>query len=270
MGCVSLRHGPSCVFAAHILLWEREPVGNTWKDNDFSERDAQLEPDFYANAEAITFEEVPTSQMELSDEEIAAPLVSIKFDGDGLAYEEEELPDEQEPRQDRGLLEPLKLPQGMGATDAGSAFAETLARVQEMNSTSKLAAIRYEALGVGLKVSSLPSAIDFVADVCVVAKKAMSPALYALFREIYFDGYGENASSIHVAVQVLIQQKAGLAFRKAGLFPFGDYWKRRVDLHKIKEVTLIDLDEERKEKQKAARNRKRREKRAAKITTLAA
>ena len=72
-------------------------------------------------------------------------------------------------------------------------------------------------------------------------------------------------------MQILIQQKAGLAFRKAGLFPFGDYWKKRVSLETINEVSLIDLDKvERKEKLKAARNKRRRARRARTITTLAA
>jgi hypothetical protein len=242
-------------------------VGKTY--NDFADLQEQLYPEFYDAPEAVTLEENPASQIELSDEERAEPTVAVRFSSDG--YAEEELPDEDEPHQAGGLLEPMTLPNGMGATEAGSAFAETISRVQEFQSTSKLAAIRYEARGVGLKVSSLPSGIDFIADVCVVARKAMSPALFLLFKEIYFDGYGENASSIHVAVQILIQQKAGLAFRKAGLFPFGDYWKKRVSLETINEVSLIDLDKvERKEKLKAARNKRRRARRARTITTLAA
>jgi len=270
LGCVSLRHGPSCVFAAHFLAVGKEkPVGNTWRDNDFADRAEQLEPDFFSDCHAVTLEENSASGIALSDEEIAEPTVSVTFDGDGLAHEEEP----EEPRsQAGGLLEPMTLPNGMGATDAGSAFSETLARVQEFQSTSKLTAIRYEARGVSLKVSSLPSGIDFIADVCVVARKAMSPALFALFQEIYFDAYGQNASSIHVAVQILIQQKAGLAFRKAGLFPFGDYWKKRVTLDKINEVTLIDLDqvEDRKARILKARNARRRARRKAVISTLAA
>jgi hypothetical protein len=260
-----------CTFkgAAQLLLFIfnfPESVGQMGKTyNDFSDLQEQLEPDFFSDAEAVTLEENATSQLELSDEEIAEPTVAVRFDSEGFA--EEERPEE--PHQ-ASWLEPL--PTKFGATDWGSAFAETLARVQEINSTSKLTAIRYEARGVGMKVSSLPSAMDFVADVCVVARKAMSPALFALFQEIYFDGYGQNASSIHVAVQILIQQKAGLAFRKAGLFPFGDYWKRRVKLEQINEVALIDLDQaqERKEKIKAARNKRRRARRKAVISTLAA
>lgn len=252
-------------------------MGNTWKDNDFADLQEQMNPDFYdapmpVFVEDATASEIPISVSVTGKEEISEPIVSVRFTSEGFA---EEVYLEDELATNPGLLEPMKLPQGMGATDAGSAFAETLSRVQEMNSTSKLAAIRYEARGVGLKVSSLPSAIDFLADVCVVARKAMSPALYMLFREIYFDGYGKNASSIHVAVQVLIQQKAGLAFRKAGLFPFGDYWKRRVTLESIKEVSLSDLDEAeaRKEKLKAARNARRRSRRKAErpvISTFAA
>jgi len=219
-------------------------VGKSFRDNDWVDRDEQLNPDFFdASApvfvEDTTASEIPISVSETGDEAFSEPTVPVRFSYDGYAQEDS---GEDEPRQAGGLLEPITLPNGMGATDAGSAFAETISRVQEMNSTSKLAAIRYEARGVGLKVSSLPSAMDFTADVCVVARKAMSPALFALFQEIYFDGYGQNAGSIHVAVQILIQQKAVLAFRKAGLFPFGDYWKKRVTLETINEVSLIDLD----------------------------
>jgi hypothetical protein len=242
-------------------------VGKTY--NDFADLQEQLYPEFYDAPEAVTLEENPASQIELSDEERAEPTVAVRFDSEGFA--EEELPDEDGPRQAGGLLEPMTLPNGTGATESGSAFSETLARVQEMNSTSKLSAIRYESRGVVLKVSSLPSAMDFTADVFVVARKAMSPALFSVFQEIYFDGYGQNASSLHVAVQILIQQKAGRAFRKAGLYPFNLYWKKRVTLEQIKEETLIDLDqvENRKEKLKAARNKRRRARRAS-ITTLAA
>jgi hypothetical protein len=236
-------------------------MGKSVKANDWTDRAEQLTPDFYENAEAVTLEENPASQIELSDEEIAEPTVSIKFDSEGFA--EEDSSDEAEPVTNRGPLEPITLPNGMGATEAGAAFAEILARVQEMNSTSKPAAIRYE--GARGKVSSLPSAMDFTADVCIVARKAMSPALYLLFKEIYFCSYGENASSIPVPLQILIQQKTGLAFRKAGLFPFNLYWKKRVKLEQIKEVTLSDLDklEERKQKLKDARNKRRRARRKA-------
>jgi hypothetical protein len=97
----------------------------------------------------------------------------------------------------------------------------------------------------------------------------MSPALYRLFKTIYFDGYGENASSIPVGTQALIQQKSGRAFMKCGLYPFNLYWKKRVNLEQIREVTLDPVED--KEKLRAERNKRRRARRKAGrpvITTL--
>src|SRR5580704_8071019 len=172
MGCV-FQGAAQVAYSHHTFLqWEREPVGNTWKDNDFQDLDRQMNGDFFSNADAITITLEETSHIELSDEAITEPTVSIKFGADGLAHEEE-LPDE--PRQAGGLLEPMTLPNGMGATEAGSAFAETLARVQEMTCISLPKAIRYDSRAGGVvKVSALPSPFDYSADVQITARKCLS------------------------------------------------------------------------------------------------
>jgi hypothetical protein len=243
-----------------------ESVGQMGKTySDWADRDEQLNPDFFGTSEAIYVAENPTSQIELSDEEREEPTVAVRFDSEGFAEEEEP---EEEPRQP-SLLEPLPTP--FGASDWGACFAETLARCMEMTCVSKPTHIRYESRGGHVvKFSSLPSASDFVCDVVVVARKCMSPALYRLFKTIYLDSYGENASSIPLGTQALIQQKSGRAFMKCGLYPFNLYWKKRVDLSQIRELTLLDPVED-KEKLRAARNKRRRARRKAGrpvITTL--
>jgi hypothetical protein len=246
-------------------------MGKSFKDNDWADLQEQLNPEFFDAPVPVFVEDATASEIPISvsvtgkEEATEEQTVAVRFTSEGFA---EEVYLEEEPRH-TSLLEAMPLPLKQGVSEAGGCFAEVMARVQEMNSTSKLAAIRYEARGVGLKVSSLPSAMDFVADVQIVARKAMSPALYLLFKEIYFDGYGKNASRIPEKLQTAIIQKCGLAWKKSGIHPWGTYWTKRVNLEQIKAVTLSDLDteEDRKQKLKDARNARRRARRV--ISTLA-
>ena len=261
-----IRCGPVFLFAAHILLWERVFVPRknrkpgVWDDLD-SRLDAtdKLARDFFSDAQAITsIGYTPTSQIELSDEELSEPLVSVRFDAEGNA---EQVFAEELDAKVTDTLEPMPVPEKLGVTEWGSTFAEIHARVEEMSSVSLPKAIRYDARGVGLKVSSLPSAVDFCADVCVIARRVLTPALYRVWNEIYYQGFGTEAHRVPEAVQSTIMQLCGTAWKQFGLWPFGGYWKIRVDLERMRVGTVknvVDARDERNARRRAARAKKAR------------
>ena len=218
----------------------------------------KLARDFFSDAQAITsIGYTPTSEIELSDEELSEPLVSVRFDVDGIA---EQISDEEaEPAE---VLEPMPLPLKIGVTEWGSDFADVHARVQEMACVSFPRAIRYEARGVGLKVSSLPSAVDFAADVCIVARRVLTPSLYRVWNEIYYEGFGVEAHRMPEALQTTIMQLCVHGWKKAGLLPFRHYWKDRVDLEFMRVAIVENVVDAR--AARATRNKRRRERRAAK------
>ena len=229
----------------------KRTVGRSKHYDEFSDRDSQLEPSFYEEAEAVTVADTPFSHLALSDEEISEPTVPVRFTSDGFA---EEVDDEAESAE-KEPLEAMPLPYKMGATEAGSAFAEIIARVEEFSCVSRPSAIRYVTRGTVLKVSSLPSIVDFAADVCIVARKCLSPAMYRAFIEIYFEGLGAEAHRIPEAAQMAIQTRCGLAWKKAGLLPFGKYWSTRVKTENIRAVSFEIVPDARETRNKRRRDR---------------
>ena len=223
----------------------------------------KLARDFFSDAQAITsIGYTPTSEIELSDEELSEPLVSVRFDADGIA---EQISDEEaEPAE---VLEPMPLPLKIGVTEWGSDFADVHARVQEMACVSFPKAIRYEARGVGLKVSSLPSAVDFAADVCIVARRVLTPALYRVWNEIYYEGFGAEAHRVPKAVQTTIIQLCGTAWKKERLWPFKKYWTVRVDAEFICATNIKNVVDAREMRNKRRRER-RAQRRARPVSTL--
>ena len=192
--------------------------------------------DFFSDAHAVAVENIPSSQLELSDEEISDHSVEVRVDSDGLVFEVPE--EESAPRE---MLEPMPVPANLGVADWGSTFAEVHARVQEMYNVSLPKAIRYAARGVGLKVSSLPSAVDFAADVCIVARRVLTPALYRVWNEIYYQGFGAEAHRVPEVVQTTIMQLCGTAWKRAGVWPFSKYWNTRVDAECLSAISVVNV-----------------------------
>jgi hypothetical protein len=242
-----------------------------------SDRDAAVNTEFFSEAEAISVENTPSSQLELSDEEKTEPYAEVRFDSDGFAFEKEiscEVENEH-------ALEPMPLPGQMGLTEWSSDFAEVHARVREFSIVSKVSAIRYVSRGEVIKVSSLPSVVDFLADVQIVARKCLSPALYRVWHKVYFEGYGQGADRVPETVQLAIQQRCATAWKKIGLLPFGRYWSVRVKAENVRAMGFPvprDLRAERNARRRAQREKRNaplRERRAQTkhrarmITTLA-
>jgi hypothetical protein len=107
--------------------------------------------------------------------------------------------------------------------------------------------------------------MDFAADVCVIARCVLTPSLYRLWREIYYEGYGKDANRVPESVQTTIMQLCGHGWKKAGLLPFRSYWNERVDLERMRVGTVENVVEA-KDKRNARRRQKRAERRV--ITTL--
>src|SRR5882762_6835364 len=256
------RCGPVFLFAAHILE-SGSSMGRSYCDNDFSDREVQMNPDFYGDAAAISVDDTAASALPISvsgkekqeaTEEIEAPTVAVRFDGDGFAVE---VDDEAESAAEEPV-EAMPLPHKIGVTEWGSAFAEVHSRARNLENHSKVTAIRYIQSGSDKKISCLPSTVDFLADVQIVARKVLSPALYRVWQEIYWQGFGENAYRVPESVQELIQRRCGTAWKKAGLLPFHVYWHIRTKPEKLCAVSFEIVPDARE-----ARNKRRRDRHAA-------
>ena len=248
------------------------------------DKDAAVNTDFFSEAEAVSgVEDTPLLEMQLSDEEKDAEHVEVRFDGDGFAYEpSEEAPDEvlggqagtdgtetRELRREIDALESFRLPGKVGATEWATTFAEIHTRVEDLGNHSKVTAIRYVNHGVDRKISSLPSVMDFLADVQIVARKCLSPALYRVWHKIYFEGCGTGAHRVPESVQIAIQQRCGTAWMRAQFLPFKKYWTLPTSKD-TKRGEYLNLETNPRDV-RAERNARRRARRAErKITTLAA
>jgi len=246
-------------------------MGKSFKDNDWADRDEQLNPDFFDASAPVFVEETAASELSISvsetrkEEVTEEQTVSVRFTSEGYA---EEVSEDDEPRQ-TDLLEPMLLPRKVAASEWGSAFAEIHARVENLGTHSKVTATRYIQSGSTKKISCLPSVVDFLADVQIVARKVLSPTLYRVWQKVYYEGFGKSADRVPESVQMAIQLRCGTAWKKAGLLPFRKYWKVRTESHKLCAASLelvADVG--------SARNKRRRERRAAKradkITTWSA
>jgi len=242
-----------------------------WDDLD-SRLDAtdKLARDFFSDTQAVSVGQIPASELELSDEEITDHAVEVRVDSDGFVSqvpEEESAPAE--------MLELMPVPLKLGATDWGSQFAEIHARVQELQCVSKPTSNRYVVRAHGnLKVSSLPSGVDFICDVCIVARRVLTPALYRVWKEIYYEGFGKDAASVPESVQQTIMQLCGDAWKRAGLLPFSKYWNVRVDAENTNAITVVNVVESidgRNARRRAKRALRAAKKRAARsvISTIA-
>jgi len=219
-----------------------------------------MNPDFYGDAAAISVDDTAASALPISvsgkekqeaTEEIEAPTVAVRFDGDGFAVE---VDDEAESAAEEPV-EAMPLPHKIGVTEWGSAFAEVHSRARNLENHSKVTAIRYIQSGSTKKISCLPSTVDFLADVQIVARKVLSPALYRVWQEIYWQGFGENAHRVPEALQLAIQFRCGSAFRKA-LLPFHVYWNLRTKPEKLCAMSfeiVPDAREARNKRRRAAR-----------------
>jgi hypothetical protein len=236
---------------------------------DWVDRDEQLQPEFFSEATPIFVEETAIRDLPISVTESGKPqdteenAVSVRFTSEGFA---EEVSDEAEPTDDEPL-EAMPLSHKFGASDWGSAFSEIHTRAHNLENHSKVTAIRYVQSGNSKKVSCLPSTVDFLADVQIVARKVLSPALYKLWKKVYYEDFGKNADRLPESVQMTIQQRCGTAWKKAGLLPFHKYWHIRTPADSICAVSFeLVLDA------RDARNQRRRAARKARsvITTLQA
>jgi hypothetical protein len=207
----------------------------------------KLASQFFSEAEGIPgIRDVAASELKLSDEpNDEGETVSVRFGDD---YEDAT----DEPGSKPLDLMPQKHKQG--ATEWAQLFAEMIARVQEFSEHSRLNVIRWVHHGTGKKVSFLPSVVDFLADVDLIAKRSLNPVLYRVFHEIYFESYGEGADRVPEVVQIYIQTICVAGWKKAGLLPFRMYWSKPTPEDKLGEsVNLMEViqREQRREQQHA-------------------
>ena len=241
-----------------------------WDDFGGRLSDAEkIASEFFSEAEAITtIQGAVTSEFDLSDEEKTEETVAVRFGSDGFAYAVEASDEETDSIKTRRkaneiVSEPLDVvPQKhkQGATEWAHDFSEVIARLQEFACVTKLSAIRWVHGGDGKKVSPLPSPVDFLADTDLVAKRALTPALYRVFHEIWFENLGEGALRVPEVVQIYIQRICVAGWKKAGLLPFGRYWSQPSPESKL--GTAVNLaaaiqEEQRREQQQHASKARR-------------
>jgi len=201
-----------------------------WDDFGGRLSDAEkIATEFFSEAEAASVANIPSSELDLSDEDQSEQTVSVRFNAEGFVEEvSNDATDEPKPRRAKEITsEPLDVvPQThkQGATEWAQDFSEMIARVQEFSIVSRLNVIRWVHHGTGKKLSPLPSPVDFLADTDLVAKRALTPALYRVFHEIWFENLGEGAHRVPEVVQIYIQRICVAGWKKAGLLPFGRYW----------------------------------------------
>jgi hypothetical protein len=145
-------------------------------------------------------------------------------------------------------------------TEWAQDFSEMIARVQEFREVSKLSAIRYVHGGDGKKESPLPSSCDFLADTDLVAKRSLTPALFRIFHEVWFENYGEGAYRVPEVAQIYIQRIVVMGWKQAGLLPFGKYWSRPSPQQKLGEASNLmhAIQEEQRREQQYTTSRARR------------
>jgi len=85
--------------------------------------------------------------------------------------------------------------------------------------------------------------VDYLADVQIVARRVLSPELYKLFREIYFENYGNEADGLSLAVRLKIQRRCSAGWKLAGIIPFADYWHHPTSENKLG-VNFLEAVEE--------------------------
>jgi hypothetical protein len=261
-----------------ILSESGASMGRSYRDADFSDMSEQLTPEFYDNAEAIAdVEDVPASHLTLSDEARAEEIVDVRFDGDGFAEEVSEEDSDEEVKTaakakpvEEEPLEPMPLmDSASAATGWGSAFTEIHSRAQSLGNKSKVTAIRYANCGRDKKVSSLPSVVDLLADIQIVARRSLSPDLYKIWLAIYYEGYGENERRLPLETRMHIQERCGTGWIRAGLLPFGKYWHRRTSTKDIqKNVAAMEADAKRVPSREYQKKRRASLKQKRTITTL--
>jgi|SRR6266851_4835925 len=248
---------------------------------NFLDRDEQLQGDFFSTAEAISdVADTQPSQFDLDDEEHSGPTVTVRFNSEGFA---EEVSDDTTDGTKTGKrvkeaaseppLEPMPLPGKLGVTQFGQDFAEIHARAQELREVSKLSTCRWQHHGTGKKISNAPCVMDFLADVQITARRVLSPALYKIWHETYYEGVGENSDDLPVATQVTIMQRCSAAWKTAGILPWVSYWHQPTPENKL--GTAVDLleaieEEQRISARKQRRNKLRRARGRQKVSTLAA
>jgi hypothetical protein len=260
-------------------------MGRSYRDADFSDRDEQLNGDFFFEADAVPMmEDTPFSQMELPGEAPSEQFISAKFDDEGFVreinddapakkaasvtsatWDKKHKPGSEErevPLADARELffrhEPaIELDDEFGSKryDQDSprwlkAFYECvgLARGLRRTEVSRIMLLRYERRGsAGIMVSSLPTNLEASIDVELAARAALSdlPALHKLFVDCYLDGTIPE-DRLSVEHRSTITERVGRKLIQRGIYPCGRYFSQRVSVEAIrKEVEKMEAAERR-------------------------
>lgn len=244
-------------------------MGRSYRDNDFSDRDEQLNGDFFYDAEAISdVEDAVASELPLSvsgnekekpedTEEIDTPRrlqreVGLSEAKEVFFREEPQIEFDEEfgsKRYDQDSPKWLK------------AFYECvgLARGFRRTEFSRIMLLCYERRGsAGVMVSSLPTKLDASIDVELCAARALSdsPALHKLFVDCYLDD-AISEDSLSVEHRSTITERVGRKMIQRGIYPLGGYYTQRVSAEAIKrEVEKMEAAEQRELRNEAQRKRR--------------
>ena len=272
-------------------------MGKSYRDTDFSERDAQLYSDFYSDVEAIEVAEIPeiidaqrqtekerNEELEVTSDEEQAEIVSARWNGDGELEQEEA--EQEEPagqpfsvpsvssRVERSekldrIMHRLK----SNTSEWACAFLDVLERGYEIISRTSRVPIRYESVGTGKRISALPDPVTFLADIQITARQALTPALYRIWLAVYYERSVNHEMGLSDSAHQDLQKLVGRAFIKNGISPVKTYWGKRADAEQaaslLRNCEKRFAKEDRLEQGYEKQRRRARRAAAAKITTLA-
>jgi hypothetical protein len=245
-------------------------MGKSFRDNDWSDRDAQLTPDFFSEAEPVYLPEITTSEIRETEETLDEETQKVTVYREVPICEANEVFVRREPA--------IEFDHDFGSYGQDSpkwlkAFYDcvVLARGMRRTEVSRIALLRYERRGsAGIMLSSLPTNLEASIDVELCAKRALSdlPAHHALFVACYLDGTLAE-DSIPLEHRTMIVGRVGKKLIERGIYPLSRYFNQRVsvytiqqefsEMNKEEDLNLLNAQEE---LTRELRNKRRRAKRA--------
>jgi hypothetical protein len=201
-----------------------------------SDRDSAISPEFFSDAVAIEFPEVSWRDVETlagDNEEATADLPAV-----------EETQEQQEARTaaEREYLVRQRHyadldaqlscvitddnPFSVSSTMAREvkAFRSVVTSYCTIRNRSGVAISRYSGEGHTTRKAYKPIYSDFLCDVELAAKKALTGNLRKVFQKCIVEEIGEKWASVPVKVRSAIEAKVGHAFSRAGMFPVARYF----------------------------------------------
>jgi hypothetical protein len=201
-----------------------------------NDRDSAISPDFFSDAVAIELPEVSWRDVE-----------SLAGDGQEVSAELPAAEETEEQQEVRTVAEREYLVRQRHYADLDAqlscvitddnpfsvsptmsrevkAFRSVVTSYCTIRNRSGVAIARYSGEGHGTRKSFKPIHSDFLCDVELAAKKALTRNLHRVFQKCIVEETGEKWAGVPVKVRSAIEAKVGHAFSRAKMFPVARYF----------------------------------------------